>query len=129
VQYVGVSYSNGQEFDASWDRGEPFEFTLGVGQVIPGWDEGVEGMKEGGRRKLTIPADKAYGPQGSPPAIGPNETLVSSSTSSRSRRARVSSVGRRSSLRGPEDETRLISAPAPPLPPRSRTRRGSRRPR
>jgi peptidylprolyl isomerase len=76
VQYVGVSYSNGQEFDASWDRGEPFEFTLGVGQVIPGWDEGVEGMKEGGRRKLTIPADKAYGPQGSPPAIGPNETLV-----------------------------------------------------
>ncbi len=76
VQYVGVSFSNGQEFDASWDRGEPFEFTLGSGQVIPGWDEGVAGMKEGGRRKLTIPPDMAYGPQGSPPAIGPNETLV-----------------------------------------------------
>ena len=76
VQYVGVNFSNGQEFDASWNRGEPFEFTLGGGQVIPGWDEGVVGMKEGGRRKLTIPPDLAYGPQGSPPAIGPNETLV-----------------------------------------------------
>ncbi len=76
VQYVGVNFSNGAEFDASWDRGEPFEFTLGAGQVIPGWDEGVAGMKEGGRRKLVIPPDLAYGPQGSPPAIGPNETLV-----------------------------------------------------
>jgi peptidylprolyl isomerase len=76
VQYVGVNFSNGAEFDASWNRGEPFEFTLGAGQVIPGWDEGVAGMKEGGRRKLTIPPDQAYGPQGSPPAIGPNETLV-----------------------------------------------------
>ena len=76
VQYVGVNFSNGAEFDASWNRGEPFEFTLGAGQVIPGWDEGVAGMKEGGRRKLVIPPDQAYGPQGSPPAIGPNETLV-----------------------------------------------------
>ena len=76
VQYAGVNFSNGAEFDASWNRGEPFTFTLGSGQVIPGWDEGVAGMKEGGRRKLVIPPDKAYGPQGSPPAIGPNETLV-----------------------------------------------------
>ena len=76
VQYVGVNWSNGAEFDASWDRGEPFEFTLGSGNVIAGWDEGVEGMKVGGRRMLVIPADKAYGEQGSPPAIGPNETLV-----------------------------------------------------
>ncbi len=76
VQYVGVNFSNGAEFDASWNRGEPFEFTLGAGQVITGWDEGVAGMKEGGRRKLVIPPDQGYGPQGSPPAIGPNETLV-----------------------------------------------------
>ena len=76
VQYVGVAFSTGEEFDASWDRGEPFEFTLGNGDVIAGWDEGVVGMKEGGRRQLTIPAELAYGAQGSPPAIGPNETLV-----------------------------------------------------
>ena len=76
VQYVGVNFSNGAEFDASWNRGQPFEFTLGAGGVIPGWDQGVVGMKEGGRRKLTIPPDLAYGPQGSPPAIGPDETLV-----------------------------------------------------
>lgn len=76
VQYVGVSWSTGQEFDASWNRGEPFEFQLGSGQVIPGWDEGVVGMKAGGRRELVIPPDLAYGPQGQPPAIGPNETLV-----------------------------------------------------
>ena len=76
VQYVGVNFSNGQEFDASWNRGEPFEFTLGAGQVIPGWDEGVAGMKEGGRRKLVIPPNQGYGQQGSPPAIGPNETLI-----------------------------------------------------
>jgi peptidylprolyl isomerase len=76
VQYVGVAFSTGEEFDASWSTGQPFEFTLGQGMVIPGWDEGVAGMKEGGRRKLTIPADLAYGAQGSPPAIGPNETLV-----------------------------------------------------
>ena len=76
VQYVGVAFSTGEEFDASWERNEPFEFTLGAGEVIPGWDEGVVGMKEGGRRQLTIPAELAYGAQGSPPAIGPNETLV-----------------------------------------------------
>jgi len=76
VQYVGVSYKTGEEFDASWDRGEPFTFTLGAGEVIPGWDQGVEGMKEGGRRELIIPPELAYGEQGAPPAIGPEETLV-----------------------------------------------------
>ena len=76
VQYVGVSWSTGEEFDASWDRGEPFQFTLGAGEVIPGWDRGVEGMKEGGRRRLVIPPALGYGAQGSPPAIKPNETLV-----------------------------------------------------
>jgi peptidylprolyl isomerase len=76
VQYVGVSALNGRQFDASWDRGEPFQFQLGAGSVIPGWDEGVKGMKVGGRRQLVIPPDLAYGPDGSPPTIGPNETLV-----------------------------------------------------
>jgi peptidylprolyl isomerase len=76
MQYVGVSWSTNQEFDASWDRGEPFETAIGQGQVIQGWDEGVPGMKEGGRRLLVIPPEMGYGPQGSPPAIGPNETLV-----------------------------------------------------
>ena len=76
VQYVGVNYKNGKEFDASWDRGEPFSFQLGAGMVIPGWDKGVEGMKVGGRRELIIPPELAYGPEGSPPAIGPNETLI-----------------------------------------------------
>ncbi len=76
VQYVGVSFKTGKEFDASWDRGEPFAFQLGAQQVIPGWDQGVAGMKVGGRRRLTIPPDLAYGAQGAPPAIGPNETLV-----------------------------------------------------
>ena len=75
-QDVGVNYKNGKEFDASWDRGEPFSFTLGAGQVIPGWDQGVEGMKVGGRRELIIPPELAYGEAGAPPAIGPNETLV-----------------------------------------------------
>jgi peptidylprolyl isomerase len=75
VQYVGVSYTNGRQFDASWDRGQPFEFTLGNGDVIPGWDQGIVGMKEGGRRMLIIPPDLAYGPQGQGP-IGPNETLI-----------------------------------------------------
>jgi peptidylprolyl isomerase len=76
VQYVGVNWSNGAEFDASWTSGQPFEFTLGTGNVIAGWDEGVKGMKPGGRRMLVIPPDKAYGEQGSPPAIGPDETLI-----------------------------------------------------
>jgi peptidylprolyl isomerase len=76
VQYVGVDYKNGKEFDASWDRGEPFTFQLGAGMVIPGWDQGVEGMKVGGRRELIIPPELAYGPEGQPPVIGPNETLI-----------------------------------------------------
>ncbi|HEU4658212.1 MAG TPA: FKBP-type peptidyl-prolyl cis-trans isomerase [Capillimicrobium sp.] len=76
VDYVGVLYDDGQQFDASWDRGEPIEFQLGVGQVIPGWDQGIEGMKVGGRRLLVIPPDLAYGEQGAPPAIPPNATLI-----------------------------------------------------
>jgi peptidylprolyl isomerase len=76
VQYVGVNWSDGAEFDASWNSGQPFTFTLGAGNVIPGWDQGVAGMKEGGRRKLVIPPDLGYGEQGSPPAIPPNETLI-----------------------------------------------------
>jgi peptidylprolyl isomerase len=75
VEYVGVNYRSGKEFDASWGR-EPFTFELGAGMVIPGWDQGVEGMKVGGRRELIIPPDLAYGAQGAPPSIPPNETLV-----------------------------------------------------
>jgi FKBP-type peptidyl-prolyl cis-trans isomerase len=75
VQYVGVDYKTGQQFDASWDRGEPLTFLLGSGQVIPGWDQGLEGMKVGGRRELIIPPSLAYGAQGSGP-IAPNSTLV-----------------------------------------------------
>jgi peptidylprolyl isomerase len=74
--YVGVTFDAGTEFDSSWDRGEPFETAIGTGSVIPGWDEGIPGMKEGGRRLLIIPPEQAYGAAGSPPAIGPNETLV-----------------------------------------------------
>ena len=76
VDYVGVTFSYGDQFDASWDNGAPFTFTLGQGDVIQGWDQGVKGMKVGGRRKLTIPSELAYGAQGSPPAIPPNEPLV-----------------------------------------------------
>jgi len=76
VQYVGVSYSTGKQFDASWDSGQPFTFPLGAGQVIPGWDQGVAGMKVGGRRELTIPPELGYGEAGSPPDIAPNETLI-----------------------------------------------------
>jgi peptidylprolyl isomerase len=75
VQYDGVLYENGTEFDASWNRHQPFSFPLGAGQVIPGWDKGVVGMKAGGRRVLTIPPELGYGPQGSGP-IPPNSTLV-----------------------------------------------------
>jgi peptidylprolyl isomerase len=75
VQYVGVGYDSEEEFDSSWGK-EPFTFTLGAGQVIKGWDQGVEGMKVGGRRELLIPGDLAYGPEGRPPTIGPNETLI-----------------------------------------------------
>jgi peptidylprolyl isomerase len=76
VQYVGVDYEAGEEFDSSYGTGEPFTFQLGAGEVIDGWDQGVEGMKVGGRRQLVIPPDLAYGKQGQPPAIGPNATLV-----------------------------------------------------
>jgi peptidylprolyl isomerase len=76
VEYVGVAQSTGTEFDSSWERDEPFTFGLGAGEVIPGWDEGIVGMKEGGRRLLVIPGDQAYGPTGQPPDIGPDETLV-----------------------------------------------------
>jgi peptidylprolyl isomerase len=76
VQYVGVNYKGGKQFDASWDHGQPFSFPLGQGQVIPGWDRGVVGMRPGGRRELIIPPKLGYGPQGSPPVIKPNETLV-----------------------------------------------------
>jgi peptidylprolyl isomerase len=76
VQYVGVSWSTGQEFDASWDRGQPFQFPVGQQQVISGWDNGIPGMKVGGRRELVIPPDQAYGPQSPGPGIGANETLV-----------------------------------------------------
>jgi peptidylprolyl isomerase len=76
VHYVGVAFSSGEEFDASWDRGRPFEFKLGKGQVIPGWDQGVQGMRVGGRRKLTIPSALAYGARGAGGVIKPNEPLV-----------------------------------------------------
>ena len=76
VQYVGVDYETGEEFDTSYDDPEPFQFALGSGAVIPGWDQGIEGMQEGGRRQLVIPPDLAYGQQGQPPDIAPNATLV-----------------------------------------------------
>ena len=76
VQYVGVLYANGKEFDSSWKAGKSFSFVLGAGNVIPGWDQGVEGMREGGRRRLIIPSDLAYGEAGSPPAIPANAALV-----------------------------------------------------
>ena len=76
VHYVGVAFSTGEEFDASWDRGRPFEFKLGKGNVIPGWDAGVAGMKVGGRRKLTIPSAMAYGARGAGGVIAPHEPLV-----------------------------------------------------
>jgi len=75
VHYVGVAFSTGDEFDASWNRGQPFEFKLGKGQVIPGWDAGVAGMKVGGRRKLTIPSAIAYGARGAGGVIKPHEPL------------------------------------------------------
>jgi peptidylprolyl isomerase len=76
VHYVGVSHSSGEEFDASWNRGEPFSFPLGGGQVIAGWDRGVAGMKVGGRRKLVIPPHLGYGDRGAGRVIRPGETLV-----------------------------------------------------
>ena len=74
--YVGVSWSTGEEFDASWNRGKPLDFTAGIGQVIQGWDQGLLGMKEGGRRRFEIPPHLAYGEAGAGAAIGPNETLI-----------------------------------------------------
>jgi peptidylprolyl isomerase len=76
VQYVGANSKTGKEFDSSWSRSEPFSFPLGAGEVIAGWDQGVAGMKVGGRRELVIPPELGYGPSGYPPAIPPNETLV-----------------------------------------------------
>lgn len=76
MQYVGINFSDGKEFDSSWDSGEPFTFQLGAGSVIPGWDQGIVGMKVGGRRQLIVPPDLGYGEQGSPPLIKPNETLL-----------------------------------------------------
>ncbi|MEU7833428.1 MULTISPECIES: FKBP-type peptidyl-prolyl cis-trans isomerase [unclassified Nonomuraea] len=76
VHYVGVAFSTGEEFDASWNRGEAFEFPLGGGRVIAGWDQGVAGMKVGGRRKLVIPAHLGYGNRGAGARIKPGETLI-----------------------------------------------------
>ncbi|MTV25065.1 FKBP-type peptidyl-prolyl cis-trans isomerase [Nitriliruptoraceae bacterium ZYF776] len=76
VHYVGVSWSTGQQFDASWDRRSSFDFGLGAGQVISGWDQGVQGMRVGGRRRLTIPPHLGYGSRGAGGVIAPNETLV-----------------------------------------------------
>ena len=76
VHYVGVAWSNGKQFDASWDRNDSFQFRLGAGQVIAGWDQGVAGMRLGGRRRLTIPPHLGYGSRGAGGVIKPNETLV-----------------------------------------------------
>jgi peptidylprolyl isomerase len=76
VHYVGVAHSTGEEFDASYNRGEPLSFRLGVGQVISGWDQGVQGMKVGGRRQLVIPPHLGYGERGAGGVIKPGETLI-----------------------------------------------------
>nr|WP_153426573.1 FKBP-type peptidyl-prolyl cis-trans isomerase [Streptomyces alkaliphilus] len=76
VHYVGVSFDSGEEFDASWNRGRPLQFQLGAGQVIAGWDRGVQGMRVGGRRQLVIPPHLAYGDRGAGNAIKPGETLI-----------------------------------------------------
>lgn len=76
THYVGVAYSTGEEFDASWNRGAPLDFQVGVGQVIQGWDQGLLGMREGGRRKLTIPSHLAYGDRGAGGVIKPGESLI-----------------------------------------------------
>ncbi|HET6500891.1 MAG TPA: FKBP-type peptidyl-prolyl cis-trans isomerase [Amycolatopsis sp.] len=76
VHYVGVSHSSGEEFDSSWNRGQPLRFPLGQGHVIPGWDQGVDGMRVGGRRKLVIPPHLGYGDRGAGGVIKPGETLV-----------------------------------------------------
>ncbi|MEB7503441.1 FKBP-type peptidyl-prolyl cis-trans isomerase [Arthrobacter sp. NPDC055585] len=76
THYVGVAFSTGEEFDASWNRGAPLDFTVGIGQVIQGWDQGLLGMKVGGRRRLEIPAHMAYGDRGAGSAIAPGESLI-----------------------------------------------------
>lgn len=76
AHYTGVTHAEGEQFDSSWDRGDPLEFRLGVGQVIAGWDQGIAGMKVGGRRRLTIPADLAYGDRGAGGVIKPGAALV-----------------------------------------------------
>jgi peptidylprolyl isomerase len=76
AHYVGVAFSTGEEFDASWNRGQPLDFRLGAGQVIKGWDQGIQGMRVGGRRKITIPSRLAYGDRGAGGAIKPGETLI-----------------------------------------------------
>ena len=76
VQYVLVDYKSGKEIESSWERNEPLPFTLGSSSVIPGWEQGVEGMKVGGRRELIIPPELAYGAAGAPPSIKPNATLI-----------------------------------------------------
>ncbi|MDO5619668.1 FKBP-type peptidyl-prolyl cis-trans isomerase [Kocuria sp.] len=74
--YVGVTFSEGEEFDSSWNRNQPLDFTVGVGQVIEGWDQGLLGMRVGGRRRLEIPSTMAYGERGAGGVIGPNESLI-----------------------------------------------------
>ena len=76
AHYVGVAFSTGEEFDASWNRGQPLDFRLGAGQVIQGWDQGIQGMRVGGRRKITIPPRLGYGDRGAGGAIKPGETLI-----------------------------------------------------
>ncbi|MBO0895504.1 MULTISPECIES: FKBP-type peptidyl-prolyl cis-trans isomerase [Arthrobacter] len=76
THYVGVAFSTGEEFDASWNRGTPLDFKVGVGQVIQGWDQGLLGMKVGGRRRLEIPASMAYGDRGAGSAVAPGESLI-----------------------------------------------------
>lgn len=76
AHYVGVAHSTGEEFDASWNRGAPLDFRLGVGQVIKGWDDGIQGMRVGGRRRLVIPPQLAYGDRGAGATIAPGETLI-----------------------------------------------------
>jgi peptidylprolyl isomerase len=76
VHYVGVAHSTGEEFDASYNRGAPLDFRLGIGQVISGWDKGVQGMKVGGRRRLVIPPHLGYGDRGAGGVIAPGETLI-----------------------------------------------------
>lgn len=76
VEFVGASWSSGQQFDATWDRGQPYSFTLGAGEVIRAWDEGLSGMRVGGRRALVVPPDLAYGDRGSAAGIAPGETIV-----------------------------------------------------